>query len=216
MPKEHVVRQGECISSLAAQHGYLPDTIWDDPANQELKDLRKDPEQLVPGDVVVLPDKRLEEHARPTGATHEFRRLGIPAVLRLKLFHDGKPRASEDYVLEIEGLPAIEGKTSPEGILTEDLPPRAARGKLTIGPERDELALTFGTMDPPSEISGLQKRLRNLGLYDGPFHGKASPAFTRAVGAFQALTGLPPTGEPDETTVAHLVGQHDARGDSPS
>ena len=57
MPTQHTVVQGEDIGSLAADLGYHMNTIWDDPANKSLRELRKTPFVLDPGDVVTLPDK---------------------------------------------------------------------------------------------------------------------------------------------------------------
>ena len=37
MPIEHTVQPGECIDSIAFQHGFFPDTLWDHGDNAALK-----------------------------------------------------------------------------------------------------------------------------------------------------------------------------------
>ena len=48
MPKQHKVRQGECISSIAIRYGFAPDTIWQDGSNAALRSLREDKNVLHP------------------------------------------------------------------------------------------------------------------------------------------------------------------------
>ena len=57
MPINHTVRAGDCISSIAFERGFFPDTIWNHGDNSDLKTRREDPNVLLPGDVVVVPDK---------------------------------------------------------------------------------------------------------------------------------------------------------------
>src|SRR5262245_42749248 len=66
------VEQGDCIASIAARFGYLWQTIWNAPANAEIKRIRKDPNVLLPGDRVVLPDKLLRHEACDTEKRHRF------------------------------------------------------------------------------------------------------------------------------------------------
>ena len=42
MPKQHKVKQGECLSSIAERYGLFPETIANDSDNSELKNERKD------------------------------------------------------------------------------------------------------------------------------------------------------------------------------
>jgi len=86
MPREHKVRQGECISSIAGKYGHFPETIWNDPANAQLKSKREDePNILYAGDVVVIPDKRLKEESGATDERHRFVKKGVPVQFRLRL-----------------------------------------------------------------------------------------------------------------------------------
>ena len=48
------VMQGDSISSLAMQAGLSWETVWHDVKNAELKALRKNPNVLMPGDMVFL------------------------------------------------------------------------------------------------------------------------------------------------------------------
>src|SRR5918911_5454702 len=75
---KHIVEQGECLSSIALQYGFMPDTIWNDPANAQLKFLRKDPNILYPGDEIEIPEREPWEGPRPTDARHKFRLKGRP------------------------------------------------------------------------------------------------------------------------------------------
>jgi len=52
MSREHLVRPGDCIASLAATCGVSVATIWDHPDNAALRQRRASPHQLMPGDVV--------------------------------------------------------------------------------------------------------------------------------------------------------------------
>ena len=54
----HTVQQGEHLPALAERYGFQTiDPIWNDPANAELKQLRKNPMVLMPGDEVTIPDR---------------------------------------------------------------------------------------------------------------------------------------------------------------
>ena len=65
-------------------------------------------------------------------------------------------------------------------------------------------------MDPISELSGVQKRLQNLGLYQGEAHGDLDEPTGAAISEFQRRHDLDPTGAPDEDTLAQLARVHDS------
>ena len=59
MPTKHVVKPGECIFTIANEARHRWETIWDDPGNSALRELREAPGILLPGDEVQIPDPRL-------------------------------------------------------------------------------------------------------------------------------------------------------------
>jgi N-acetylmuramoyl-L-alanine amidase len=59
----HTVKQGDCISSIAHETGFFWETLWNHPDNAKLKQLRKNPNALLPGDVVSIPDQRVKQES---------------------------------------------------------------------------------------------------------------------------------------------------------
>lgn len=211
---EHTIEQGESILSLAFQYGLFPNTIWNHPANTELKNKRKNMNILLPGDVVTIPDKQLKEYDKPTDKKHKFRRKGTPALFRLQVFDHEKPRANQSYTLIIDGT-IYDGKTNGEGVLQHHIAPDARSGELTIGEDRQVILLSFGHLDPLSEITGIQKRLGNLGFDCGEPSEELNDATREALRLFQKRFNLPVTGEADKATTDKLAEMHDKQSDFP-
>lgn len=205
----HTVQPGDCIFSIAEEYGYHWETIWKDGSNTSLRQLRKSPAVIAPGDSLTIPDKQLKNVDRPTDQTHKFVRLGTPAKLRLQFLRDGEPRAGEPYTLNVDGV-IRSGNTDGEGFVTEYLPPKARRGELIIGQGDDQMTypLQLGHLDPIDSDTGASQRLSNLGVL--PPNADPSDAAARAHGLrqFQATHGLPITGEADEATKAKLKTLH--------
>ncbi|MBI3776578.1 MAG: hypothetical protein HY273_13725 [Gammaproteobacteria bacterium] len=88
MPKQHIIRPGDSLANIAYENGLLAQTVWDSPDNQALRDKRPDMNILMPGDVLVIPDKRLRKSAIATGQRHRFRLKDVPHMFRLQLFAD--------------------------------------------------------------------------------------------------------------------------------
>jgi hypothetical protein len=192
--QNHVVEQGDCLSSIGAKYGFFPNTLWNHGDNAELKELRKDPNALLEGDVVVIPDKTAKEESCATEQKHKFKKKGTPAKIKIRLTVDDKPRKNEAYKLCIDGK-WTEGKTDGDGYLEADIPPDATQGELRVGSgkEVDIFNLGFGTLDPTDTDSGAEDRLLGLG-YD------MSDGLEEALKAFQSKESLTVNGQLDETT----------------
>ena len=76
--KKYIVKQSDCISSIAFKYGFFPDTIWNDSKNSKLKQDRKDPNVLLPGDEVYIRDKEEKEESCASEERHSFRKKGVP------------------------------------------------------------------------------------------------------------------------------------------
>jgi hypothetical protein len=212
MPINYTVQQGDCVSSIAFQYGFFPDTIWNHSANASLKELRKDPNILLPGDVVVVPDLTFREESCATDARHKFVVRGVPALFRLQVFDGTTPRASQKYSLTIDQK-LFQGVTDKHGVLMVEIPPDAEKAHLVIGP--DVYDLDLGHLDPVTELSGIQARLNNFGFDCGPADGQLTDRLRLALRIFQSLFGLERTGEPDQATIQKLEELHDRVSDFP-
>jgi murein L,D-transpeptidase YcbB/YkuD len=196
---KHKVKQGECILSIAENNGFFWETLWNSSDNSDLKRKRENPNELEPGDIVVIPDKQLKEVTGGTEQKHRFRRKGVPAKLRLQVKRNDEPRANVPYQLTIDGDTKT-GQTDSNGIIEEAIPPNAVQAELKIGDVGNEEIYTFnlGTLDPIDTDNGIKGRLRNLG-YD------VTRNLSDAIRAFQVKEGLQDTGVADEATKAKLV-----------
>jgi hypothetical protein len=210
MPVTHEVKQGECMSAIADQYGFLWSTLWNHEKNAELKSLRKNPSVLFPGDKVFIPDKREKEVSAQTGKSHKYVMKNRPVRFKIRLFDVlGNARADLDYTLDVDGE-KFSGKTDADGLLSHVVPPGAKRGRLQLLQSGEEHVIELGHMDPVDQTTGLQGRLRNLGYYAGDISGAMDDATREAVRRFQMARGLPVTGSPDQQTRDALVAAHDS------
>lgn len=205
---DYVVRDGDCISSIALDRGHFWETIWDDSANSGLREVRQDPNVILPGDRLTILEIRPKVVSKETEMRHRFVRRGEPARMRLRVLQENdEPRANQPYTLEIDGE-THEGTTDPNGQLEVPIPATAQRGTLTIGPDNVEFKLALGRVDPITELSGVQGRLNNLGYNVGATDGQLGPKTRAALKYFQRRNKLEPTGRPDEATKNKLREQH--------
>jgi Putative peptidoglycan binding domain len=191
----HVVREGECMSSLAAQKGLFVDQIFEHPANAQLSTVRGDPNILLPGDRVTIPQFALKDVDRATEQRNRFVLQGEPVFLRIQVMDRDKPLGGEPFTLAVGGV-TIQDTTQADGTIETRIPPDATTGILRVGTGADliQLTLKLGALSPVANAKGVQQRLQNLGFDCGPIDGIVGPRTRGAVRNFQAKFGLPPDG----------------------
>ncbi len=199
MPKTYIVKQGDCISSIAFKYNLFPDVIWDHSDNANLKNDRKDPNALFPGDKVVIPDKREKEEECETGQTHRFRRKGVPEKLRI-LFSDDEDesRSGVPYVIDVRTksgrpVPLERGETDDDGLLDISIPPDVNQGEIRLGEgdEQEVINLGPGDLDPANTISGAIARLKNMGYDCGEHDDRLDEDAIECIRLFQKRYDLP-------------------------
>ena len=201
MPTSHKVKQGECILSIAVDNGLFWENVWDHPDNAGIKNQRKNPNELQPGDVVVIPDKEKKEESASADQRHRFVKKGVPAKLRVKITRNDEPRANEPFTLNIDGN-YTEGQTDGDGMIDVSIPPNAIRGELLVGEGNEQEGYRFklGTLDPIESENGVKGRLRCLGYDD-------SMEYSDLLREFQQKEELEVTGQLDESTKRKLEEQ---------
>jgi len=204
MAHYHSVQQGECLSSIAALYGFTSyRLLLDCPENAGLKSQREDPNLLLPGDRVFIPDKKPKVEDRPTDTQHRFVLQRKRVYLELTVQVDQEPVANAPYQLKV-GNEIYTGSTSGEGSLSHEIDALAKQGTLEIQDPPLLWDLSIGALDPPNTISGIQARLANLGFPCGAADGKLGPRTRGALRRFQVGAGLEATGNPDAVTVDRL------------
>lgn len=183
--KAYVVKQGDCISSIALRFGLFWETIWFDAANASLRAKRDDPHILAPGDELTIPRKRARQQDCATDARHRFRRRGVPSVLRMVVLDCDEPCANQPYVLIVEGR-NLQGVTDDDGRLEQPIPCDAKSATLIVtpGPDQIEYEIDLGTIDPIDTTRGVQARLTNLGYEVGAIDGDIGSQTWRAISMF--------------------------------
>lgn len=205
---EYRVKQGDCLESIAYEHGHFWETVWDDSHNEALRQARKSPNVLLPGDRVVIPRRRPKKDPRPVDRRHRFRRRGVPSRLRVQMLFMEQPRSNESFRLDVAGE-TIEGMTDNDGWIDVPISPDARAARLTVGEGESmtEHHLQLGHALPVAHTAGAQQRLVNLG-FDCPVDGDVGPETQAAVAAFQAQHGLQVTEQLDDVTRAKLEQAH--------
>ena len=204
---KHTVKDGDCMLSIAAKHGFSWKKLWDDAGNAKLKAKRKYPTVLKPGDVVRIPDRKPKEGDRPTDADHRFRRKATPAKLRLRLLHRGKPMANTDCVLTIDGTAGgfVSSSTDGDGRIEISVPPTVGKVTLQVGDSDEEHVLKLGWLDPVDSVSGLQARLNSLGFDCGKVDDDMGKNTRNGMNRFQGKRKtLTKTRNPDKATQDEL------------
>ncbi|MBW2525496.1 MAG: peptidoglycan-binding protein [Deltaproteobacteria bacterium] len=211
--KPYVIKHGDYLTKLAHLLGFDAQTVWNDPKNADLKELRADPTMLQAGDVLFVPDeprKRLPlEHEADNSYVATVPKISVSVVVA----DDDEPVADEPYV--VEGLGDDEERTTDgQGTVSFEAPVHVR--EVTVRFKERELAFRIGVgeLDPIDTASGVRMRLTQLGYYGATLAGEDAyverddAQLAAAIGAFQTAQSLPVTGELDDATRDALLEVH--------
>lgn len=192
MSRVHIVAPGEGLSAIAARYGFPSwRTLYDDPANASLRRARPNPNILLAGDEVTIPD--IHTYRLTTNEPHTLR-VSLEIVrLKLRVMEDiGGEASVATYRLEVfDGSEPFEGSLE-DGCLDVPISPRARRARLTLYEEdgttvANVFELRIGALDPLDTVSGVQSRLIRLGYRIGRVDGICGPRTLAALAAFRAV-----------------------------
>jgi len=209
----HTVAQGEHLSGIAQQYGFNEyRTIWDHPQNSSLKEQRRNPNVLFPGDSLFIPDKQAKTEPRGAGQQHSFK-VSRPTIrLRLALRDfDNQPLANTDCEIRVDGT-STALTTDADGRFEVPVAATATEATLVFKDPLVPFDLTvpikIGHLDPVDQVSGQKARLSNLGYITRPLEEVDDTVFAHTVQEFQCDLDLPVTGECDDATQAKLKELH--------
>jgi hypothetical protein len=188
MPKTHDVVQGEYLALIALAYGFHDsNVIWDHPDNAELKARRRNPNVLLPGDRLAIPDRESGDIAATSGQVNPFVAGDDAPRLNVQFENaSAKPLANREGPLTLGGKDAagafvrarpLTTSTDGNGLLQQEFKgPFADRAAATeadfqmlaqpTAPATD-FRLLIGNLDPVDEASGQRARLDNLGYFAG-------------------------------------------------
>ncbi|MBC7897292.1 MAG: hypothetical protein H7066_17880 [Cytophagaceae bacterium] len=206
--KDHVVARGEYLALIANRNGFRDyRSIWNDPANAELRKLRTNPQSLAPGDVVRIPVIDPGTFARATNQTHLITAGGGPMRIELRLDDQSHaPFATRNGQLTVtlrpnSGTAGVAGpvprQTGSAGELAANSTSEFVDGEFKItplDPANASSGATFrflvGELEPVDTPRGMRARLSNLGYFAGA-SDKDADQLEWAMEEFQADEKIP-------------------------
>ena len=212
--RPYIVRQGDHLARLAFIHGFEAEEVWNHERNAELREMGRTPELLAPGDILYLPVKPKEGLAFSAFTSNRYQ-ARVPRIKVSMVFKDDeRTLANEPY--EIHGLgtdgssgPPEQRTTDAEGKIELELPVTTREVTVVFPGPNVAYEVRVGDMDPVAELSGIQKRLENLGFLPRERESAAEGEYVQAaIAAFQKKHGMSPTGTLDEATSKLLKDEH--------
>jgi hypothetical protein len=208
---QHVVSRGECLSSIAHDYGIARwQTIYNDPANEAFRDLRPDPNVIMIGDIVQIPESEPARLTLATGQVHTIKIQCDVTLLRVRVIDDsGNSFDGAEFECVVDG---DEQRGVVKNSFVElQVPRNAERAELYVWATADEAEyweLELGDLDPVTEVSGQQARLNNLGFISGEVDNLMGPITRRAIRKFQGAYDLDVDGICGPITRGELIDNH--------
>jgi hypothetical protein len=162
----YVVRQNDYLLKIAFNFGFDADSVWNDPSNDDLRKLRPDPNMLLAGDVMYIPDEDANEapaHNVLAGSTNVFVAPNPPTISVTQTFSDADSTTYASRAYTVTELPDLTGLVTDEnGTATFSAPVSLDSVTIVFTDTGESWQLVLGGMDPIDTLVGVFKRLQNL------------------------------------------------------
>jgi hypothetical protein len=170
----YVIRRRDTVRKVAYKLGFDADPVWNDPSNDDLRALRPNPDLLLAGDVLYVPDAadRPQPPVNPVaaGTTTTFVAPDPPTVTVSHQFFglDSSTYDSKTFtVQELDNLGELQ--TTKDGLATFQVPVTLDTATIVFSDTGESWALQVGDLDPINTVSGIFQRLQNLGYISSDF-----------------------------------------------
>jgi hypothetical protein len=197
----YVIKQGDHLALLAHKFGFDADAVWNDPANDDLRNAERDPELLAAGDVLYIPnqvDKKPVTFDLSTGSTNTFQSSEPTMDLQIK-FADPQ-FASKAYT--VQELPDLSSQsTGEDGTLKVTIPVTMPSFTVVFTEDGTTVVCKVAQVDPVRTMTGVIQRLQNLGYLDPRTAADAfdPDTISGALDAFCAAHPSDDSGPPDDS-----------------
>lgn len=206
MPLKHVIAPGQTAEGVIWSYT-LDDyqSVWMSGDNADLRKARPDPNILMPGDILVVPDPKPKTYHLATGERHRIA-LKVPKKeLRLRiLLHKDEPLAGTSYTLTVdEEDEPRQGTTDGDGVLKELIRFDRTGALLEIDDRRFRLRFNYLNpfpATPKESVIGVSSRLACLGYEAGAASRPDSAALASALALYQTDASIDATGKLDSAT----------------
>ncbi len=199
----HTVQQGENLFSIAQKYKIADwRSIYTHPYNSEFARLRPDPDVIMPGDKIKIPDIKPKAAKVCTGQIHVFVVKRNVQQLKVRLLDDNQQPLRNVRAQFLVAGARKELIVDGSGICEVDIEdPATAEVAMDIfldseAPEPSHrYTLALSSLDPIDCISGVQARLNGLGYPCGAVDNLYGDMTKAGIQSFEATNAMPLTGK---------------------
>lgn len=203
----HTVQAGENLALIAQKYKV---TNWRDiyhcAENTEFRKKRPNPNILLAGDVLHIPEQKPKSVYVRTGANHRFVvKKGEPQKLIFRLIDAmGKPLVKVPAVFDIGGTSQtrVSDRNGKVELIIPPPVPEEIPLEVFANPDANEPSHQFivkpGYLDPINTVSGIQARLNSMGHDCGVADGLYGKKTKAGIESFEQAKSLPVNGKMSE------------------
>lgn len=162
----YVIKQGDYLFKIAHEQNFDAMKVWQAPENADLRKRRPNPNILLPGDVLYIPDAKTREpqtFALTPNTTNTFTSSAPSVAIIVKLIGTNSTTYSS-RAYTVKELPALTDlQTDGSGTATFQAPVTLDIATLSFTDTAESFSFTIAALNPIDSLSGMFQRLQNLG-----------------------------------------------------